>query len=170
MQVAEIRGRFLGVRQQHSYNLYHLFDQVITKYNPQSFVEIGTGNGAMSIFLGLYAYQRGASLLTFDVQERADLPKARPFFSLLSVYMRMVDAFTAMDEIESHIDGKPAFLFCDGDDKPREMAVFREILPSGSIIAAHDYPSEISATDENGLVRVSPERWVETKTAIWRVC
>lgn len=169
--INELRGRFLGIRQQHSYNLYHLFDNVIRDCNPRRFIEIGTGHGAMSIFLGLYAWQQNESLLTFDIQERGDLKIASPFFDLLGIAFKKQDCFSSIEEIKEHICGMPTFFLCDGDNKIKEFTTFKPLLPSGSVLAAHDYPYEIndSQIDTQGLEPLSRNRWEETKTMIWRV-
>ena len=167
----ELRGRFLGIRQQHSYNLYYHFDKIITGSNLQKFIEIGTGNGAMSLFLGLYAFQRNTSLWTFDKQERGDLHLAKPFFDLLRIQMILGDVFTQRDHIAAFVKDSPTFIFCDNGDKIKEVAYFKPILSSGSIIAVHDYPKEIgkSHVDSTGLIPVKEKDWPEMKTMVWKV-
>jgi predicted O-methyltransferase YrrM len=167
----ELRGRFLGIRQQHSYNQYHLFDQVITKYNPQSFIEIGTGHGAMSIFLGLYAHQRAAPMITIDMQHKGDLDLALPFFDLLGIVMYQGDCFEMLDRIRTEIAGKRVFFLCDGGNKIKEFSTFKPFLGKGSILTAHDFPYEINTAqvDTNGLCPIEQHRWEETKTMLWEV-
>jgi len=139
---------FLGARQQHTYWLYKVIDDILVD-NPQiyEFVEIGTGQGALSIVLGLHAAQRHTSLLTFDINDRHQ--KVTPLFTKLDILFHKLDCFTSKaSHLMMHtMGGTPTFFFCDGDDKPKEFNTFVPMLPADSIIAAHDYGVEIKDAD-----------------------
>ena len=163
---------FLGVRMQHNYGLYKTFDDVLVD-NPQieRFVEIGTGGGAVSVILALHATQRDTHLLTFDTQTRGHKPKVDRIFKKLDVEFVEEDVFENIERIQKHIDGKPAFLFCDGGNKILEVNTFAPLLPSGSVIAAHDYGREVypeNVKDAHvGYVPLYEERWLDTDIQIF---
>ncbi len=167
-------SRFLGVRQQHSYGLYKHIDDILMD-NPQieRFVEIGTGGGALSVVLALHAVQRGHHLLTFDTQIRGDKPKVDAVFTELNVQFVMEDAFANVKRIQSHMEDKPTFFFCDGGNKRDEVKVYAPLLPSGSIIAAHDYGDEVLPEDvaeyTEGWEPILEDLWLD-KTAELYTC
>ena len=181
----EIRGHFLGIHQQHSYNLYHLMDEIIQYQKPMRFVEIGTGAGAMACFLGMYAWQRGTHLLTLDINEhRLQSHLARPFFEQFNVQYEVVDCFsaTAKSLILNHMDTEPTLMFCDGGNKVREFNYFKDWLPENrgaarrsivkkhkSVIVTHDYPLECGPDqiDTDGWHRKHENRWEDTKSMVW---
>lgn len=138
---------FLGQRQQHTYWLYKIIDDVVTA-NPQieRFVEIGTGVGALSVILALHAVQRGHHLLTFD--NRPELHDSLlPVFRALNVKDSALDHWDCLGVIKIFIDNRPTFFFCDGGDKSREFNLYAPHLASGSVIAAHDYGMEFQPED-----------------------
>jgi cephalosporin hydroxylase len=157
---------FLGVRMQHSYGLYKTIDEILVA-NPQTerFVEIGTGGGALSVVLALHAVQRETHLLTFDIQIRGHNPKVDRVFDKLDVEFVEEDVFNNVEKIQKHMDDRPTFFFCDGGDKPEEFKKFAPLLPSGSIIGAHDYGKEIKPEQlvglTDGLEPVFEERWLD---------
>ncbi len=154
---------FLGVRQQHNYALYSLIDEVLENRPIERFVELGTGGGALSVVLGLHAVQRKTHLLTFDYQIRGDKPMLDEVFKALNIEFIQASFFDWIKYIQLHIQDKPCFLFCDGDDKAREFNTFAPLLPVGSIIAAHDYGDEFQLDElqTEGLVPVLENRWDE---------
>ena len=154
---------FLGVRQQHNYALYSSIDEVLQNEPIERFVELGTGAGALSVILGLHAIQRNTHLLTFDYQTRGEKPKLDDVFKALHIEFIQANFFDWIKYIQSYIQDKPCFLFCDGDDKAREFNTFAPILPVGSIIAAHDYGDEFKLDElqTKGLVPVLENRWDE---------
>ncbi len=151
---SKYKNTFLGVRQQHSYELHKLIDTILYDRNISKFLEIGTGNGAMSVLLGLHAFVRNGMLMTFDTIEREDLHKCMDLFDLLQIHMYFLDCFSdeANDLITNYMIGSPAFVFCDGGDKPKELETFSKHLPIGSIICAHDYMIEIFPDDIKPVV------------------
>lgn len=158
---------FLGVRQQHTYWLYKVIDDILLE-NPQieKFVEIGTGWGALSVVLGLHSILRGTSLLTIDVKNRHET--ITPIFEKLGIDWQEANCFDerTVKYIDAYIEGKSCFFFCDGDDKPREFNSFVRRLPAGSIICGHDYSDEIREGDisrtveELELEPIHEEDWV----------
>ncbi len=163
---------FLGVRQQHTNAMYSYVDDILYN-NPQieKFVEIGTGGGAFSVILGLHAVQRGSHLLTYDIQIRGHKPKVDSVFDKLGVEFVEEDVFENVKNIQKHMDGKPTFFFCDGGDKRKELEVFAPLLPSGSVIAVHDYGDEILPEDVRkhtvGWTPILEDFWTDTTVELY---
>lgn len=134
---------FLGVEQQHTYWLYCVIDEIL-KENPQitKFIEIGTGNGCLSVFLALHARMRDTTLLTMDIRPRHE--GVQKMFDILDVNFCELNCFTPLAEMKigQEMAGQPTLLFCDGGNKTKEFNHFAAALPVGSVIASHDYPME----------------------------
>jgi hypothetical protein len=162
---------FLGARQQHTYWLYKVIDDILA-VNPQieRFVELGTGNGALSVILGLHSVLRGTKLLTIDKQRREGIKSLAPVFQKLKVMFingNYLDVGT-VSTIEKYIGNKPCFMFCDGakELKSNDFNFFGPRLPCKSIICAHDYPEiarpeDMSETIKKlNLIPLFEEEWV----------
>lgn len=159
---------FIGAKQQHTYWLYKVIDDILVS-NPQigRFIEIGTGQGALSIVLGLHSLARNTKLLTFDTQIRFS-KSTQSIFDALSVKLIKDNCFTesSISDVIDWIGITPTFIFCDGDDKPREFNTFSQIVPRGSVIAAHDYSVEIKDSDIEEAVKcfnlrpLCKEEWI----------
>ena len=163
---------FLGVRMQHGWWLYSVIDDIMRE-NPQieKVVEIGTGGGALSVVLALHAVQRDTQLLTFDIQTRGHKSKVDKVFEKLGVQFVEEDVFDNVERIQKHIGDRPTFLFCDGGNKYEEFKTFAPLLPSGSIIAAHDYGDELlpkqMASITDGYEPVFEDLWLDKKYELY---
>jgi predicted O-methyltransferase YrrM len=166
---------FLGERQQHTYWLYKVIDDILDMRNGnkqiRKFVEIGTGTGCVSVILALHAKQRGGAFLTYDVKPELSVPMT-PLFQALGVLNLHKDHWTDLASIRMHMDEEPTFFFCDGGNKADEFNFYADYLPSGSVIAAHDYtveifPEDISATvSKLSLEPLQQEDWTGGKDDI----
>jgi hypothetical protein len=182
---------FLGIKQRHTYWLYKVIDEVLNE-NPQikGIVEIGTGAGALSVFLGLECYERSLKpLLTYDLKPFAKANKGmfiykKPkLFDLLNIKYIARDYFLkeSINEIKEYTD-VPVLFFCDGGNKLEEFKFFTGIIKKDSIIAVHDWQSvaRSALTYENSkgtvnkynLIPLHEEEWDcepdHIKTCFWR--
>jgi len=173
--------RFAGIPQAHTYWMYKVIDDVLALNGQiERFVEIGTGDGALSVFLGLHAVQRGTKLLTFDTKPH--YTEAEDLFGCLDIIASTASVFDfkgdekepspeAFAQFLEHTEGRPTFFFCDGGNKPKEFNFFAQELTEGSVICAHDYKAagsrfaEIKASDIEttvnrlGLLPLLKEEW-----------
>lgn len=172
---------FVGIPQAHTYWMYKIIDDVLA-LNPQieKFVEIGTGDGALSVFLGMHAVRRGTRLLTFD--KRPHHTEAVELFRRLDIIESTHSIFDfkgdaeepspeALVQFHEHVNHQPVFCFCDGGNKPKEFNYFAYELVENSVICAHDYGNvgsrfteivnaDIQGTVEKlGLVPLFKEEW-----------
>jgi cephalosporin hydroxylase len=132
---------------QHSYYLYNVIDQVMIG-NPDisGIVEIGTGYGALTEFLGLWGLSRGVPIVTVDHVNIHD----ENVLSALGITYFQTDEFSDefIDYMKKFIDAYDRILFiCDGGNKPKEFNFWAPLLKTGSIIAAHDWGTEIKLSD-----------------------
>jgi hypothetical protein len=51
------------------------------------------------------------------------------------------DIFAAQDAVRRAVanSASAAFVYCDGGDKPKELAIFKDVLRSGDLIGVHDF-------------------------------
>jgi hypothetical protein len=162
---------FVGLLAQHSVFLRPIIDVVMLNNDIKAIYEIGTADGALAVYLGLWGLFKDIPVTTFDIEELPDIVKA--FLLKLRVMPYQMDVFT--DEVKEMITvrDEPCYLICDGGDKPKEIQVYSELLPAGSVISAHDWGQEIGEEDVKGLP-LKP--WIEdswlwnnAQFATWRV-
>lgn len=161
---------FVGQYMQHNYRLYPILDSVFQN-NPQieRIVEIGTGAGALTTFLGLWGLKRNIPLLTLDIKPEAD----RKFLEKLGVKLIVGDEFNEFvrTSIKSFIKERPTLFICDGANKQDELNYWAQYLVPNSIIAAHDLGVEFSVLNipppiKLSLIPIIEERWMEMNAQI----
>lgn len=132
---------FIGQNMQHNYWLYNIVDKIMLE-NPQieSIVEIGTGSGALTTVFGLWGIKKNIPVLTIDNVMRHN----QSLLTHLNVKYLCDDEFG--DNVQTHIlntvNNKPTWLYCDGGCKSKEFNKFAPLIPSNSIISAHDLGTE----------------------------
>jgi len=135
---------FIGYHMQHSYYLYHIIDEIMTE-NPEimGIVEIGTGSGALTTVLGLWGISRNIPVLSVDIKNIHD---DKVFRALKITYIQL-DEFSdyLISEVKRFINrvNGPILFICDGGNKIREFNFWAPLLKPNSIIAAHDWTTEI---------------------------
>lgn len=157
---------FVGQYMQHNYRLYHILDSIFLE-NPQitRIVEMGTGNGALSVFLGLWGIKKGIPLLTNDISLMHDTK----LFSYLKINFIQGDenSLDIKEKIECFLDKRACLFICDGASggKETEFKYWVNKLSSSSIIAAHDLGNEFQVCNiAECLYLCEPykvERWLE---------
>ena len=144
-------GHFLGLRQHHTYWMYKVIDDILNENKQiKGIIEIGTAEGALSVFLGLECYERGLKpLLTYDIKKY----KEPRLFKLLGIKAVIRDCFheDSIREIKEYVDS-PILFICDGKDKPKDFNYFAGFLKQDSIIAAHDWNLQIELKDISDTV------------------
>lgn len=156
---------FAGRYMQHNYYLYALIDRIMSE-NPdiRGIVEIGTGGGALTTVLGLYGISKNIPVLSVDHEDSHD---SRIFRQLRIRYLQM-DEFSdefaneLLDFLAS-ING-PVLFICDGGHKAKEFRLWAPVLKPGSIIAVHDWTTELDLESINSVASIhcvpyKEERW-----------
>jgi hypothetical protein len=154
---------FIGQGMQHNYWLYAIVDRVLREVSGlRAIVELGTGAGALSVVFGLWGIKLGIPVSTVD-----QVMRHNPLLlEKLGVTFHQRDIFAP--EIRDLITTRgPMWLFCDGGNKRLELQTYAPLLPSGSIISAHDLGVEFrhehaaELCDAGILEPFHPEWWME---------
>lgn len=113
----------------------------------KTIIELGTYDGAFSIYLLLQAINRGMKFWTFDYVQRESMNT--PISTLLNLndYFIMEDIrqprpeklLTLLGEEQNH----PLILFCDDGAKEEEFQKYVVLLRSGDHIVVHDWGTEV---------------------------
>jgi hypothetical protein len=164
---------FLGAEQQHNYALHQRIDEILlSRPEIKNFVEIGSGNAALTVILGLHAFVRKGNCITFELQLRPGYIRLAEVLRQLNVITVLGSCFSLPGLIRTYCQ-EPCFVFCDGDDKPRQLATFAPHLLPGSIVACHDLGHEFELKDIEetvttlGLVPVLESAWQEVQTCFY---
>lgn len=117
--------------------------EAILNENPQlkGIVEIGTWEGGFSGWLQAQAQLRQMTFWTFD----SIMPERFKERYLLG--FQKLDVFAYPETVVELIKYGPVILFCDGGNKPREVATFGPQLSDGSLLIVHDWGTEMQPAD-----------------------
>jgi hypothetical protein len=167
---------FCGVTMVHNYYLYHLVS-IHVRTNPQlrAIVELGTGEGALTIYCGLLSQAFGLSMHTFDIQRLFD-ERTACLLQSLGVTFHQADIFAEQTRhiIQGLCELGPIYLICDNGNKRQEVATFVPLLHRESLVSVHDYGSEIHDDDVASLPLepVGVDEWLKfnVQFATWKKC
>lgn len=105
-------------------------------------VEVGTGSGLSTLYLSQICRLRGGELHSFDVH-----PPRKRYFDLWPSCAHFHEADVLANECEElvpFIAQSQSFVLLDNGDKPREMELYAKHLGVDSILAVHDWESEVA--------------------------
>ena len=148
--------RFLGSRSRvwHSYVEFIFLDQILTHNNFNVIIELGTGNGGMTVLFAIHALRMRIPLHTIDVRQEPGEPIYQRLKKMVPIHYYQQDVFSpeAGQKIVSLIKKGRVFLYCDNGDKAKEMKTYVPHLKSGDVVLAHDKNQDIYYKDICGLV------------------
>jgi 23S rRNA U2552 (ribose-2'-O)-methylase RlmE/FtsJ len=160
---------FVGTTMQSNYRLYYCVDRIMELFTPSSIIEIGTARGALATYLGLWGLKLNVPVVTLDIVDIREFPLGK-----IGVQFLQLNCFEEMTKeiVLSHINNKPTLLICDGGDKQKEFIEYVPLVPSGSVIMAHDYGVEFHLENVQSVMHlVEPvlrDRWNEMgNQAVW---
>lgn len=168
--------QFCGITMSSNYQTFDLISRVLdTNLQIRRIVEIGTYTGSLSIYLGLEALSINSQMpmYTFNI-ERQHSAITESIFKSVRVEFVMLDVFERRKEL-FHLFDRPTFLLCDGGNKYEEYMMCVPQLPSGSIVAVHDYSTEFTDEHWKKLAdKVEPvwqDEWLkeDVRLAIFRI-
>lgn len=141
-----IKSTFLGVSMQQHPDTIQAFNQLLNTVNLARIIELGTGEGGLTLFFGIYNYHRNwdCILRTYD---RTALSSRNPrCYKLLRFLNVLIDRGDVLNDnrLIEYIKGIIAtdgttLLVCDDGDKEREFNLYAPSLKDGDIIMVHDY-------------------------------
>lgn len=137
-----------GIGMAHNFYVHHLFSKVMDENDIGQIVELGTYKGSMSVMLGLEGIRKQVPVYSFDISDQTTLETSR-LFTTLSIKYHIMDIFEPDNRrfLEDQLSKRKTFLICDNGRKAEEFEAFGRHLPSGSVIAAHDYLTEFHDKD-----------------------
>lgn len=157
---------FMGHRMDQEWADINIWEHFFVENPIKTFIEIGTGNGGLSIYFALQCYQRGIQFHTFDNQNWIDYDEPLPASLRMKQAFHHIDIFSDADQVISVIENspKPLAIFFDDGDKPREWRMFGPHTAPGDYLIVHDWGTEFFPSDigniplERILVELSDAR------------
>lgn len=158
------RKRLFGISSAKSWNDLWQIECVLNHLNPKVIVELGTGMGAHTLYMGLWAALTGAKVYSFECEWMA-----RPEIQGLPVAFRredirdsrVADYITTL--LQSHCR---VLLYCD--ILPWDAETFAPRLKAGDMCVVHDYELKGYAAVTDALIGsgvltpVAPDEWRKT--------
>jgi trans-aconitate methyltransferase len=134
-------------------------------------VELGTGYGVTSLYLGMAARLAQKQMWTFDCVDRRIEPVKKAWLPNMTFTQADVLAGAPVAEVKVLLS-QPVLLFCDDGQKPAEFRAYAPCLLPGSVVMVHDWTREIGPGDVDATVReceLEPvERGNHSLIAAWR--
>lgn len=127
-----------------------VFDDFLTRVKDvERIIEVGTGCGIFSMFLGIYCFYNDKKMITYDIKSNIQ-EKTKKMFKVLGVDYRIKNIFENVLEIENDIKSQGrTVVLCDNGDKTREFLLFSKFLKTGDFILAHDYARDLEFFNSN---------------------
>lgn len=144
---------FLGTRILQRWVDFVVWEKVLNAHPElKTVIELGTGQGAFSIYLLLQTIQRGMQFWTFDNVRFREIDASPAAIKLgLASHFYEGDIFgegqSQLMRLLFRKSSHPLLLFCDNGDKPREIRTFIPLLQQGNIVGVHDWQKEFTLAD-----------------------
>jgi len=138
-----VKSSILGFSAQQRPEVVSAFNKLFCRQDFARIIELGSGAGGLTVFLGLYGYMSDCEVHTFDSKNWMPLPtyKLLTFLGVRVYIQRDVlrDPVTTA-YVAGLIGGAGrTLLLCDNGNKNREFNLYAPYLKHGDIIMAHDY-------------------------------
>lgn len=140
-------NRIFGKTVAHSPLAIWCMENVLNEFAPKMIIEIGTGHGGLSIYLGAWAIVNNAQVFTFDIKDHLDDDTKITLINDLNVMVECRDVFgdIAVEQIKTTLSlDKPVLLYCDGGNKQKELMRFAPTAKAGDVVGCHDYGTEVA--------------------------
>jgi hypothetical protein len=109
-----------------------------------NFVELGTGSGLTTLYLGIAAQLRGGVVHTFDqVAPPNEIRSCWPN----NIYFEQADLFAGAGRPAEVLSSPATFAFFDNGDKAREINLYAPMLAGGCGFVVHDWGIELAMSD-----------------------
>ena len=113
-----------------------IFDRFFEKEKLDHIVEIGTGNGAFSIYFASKAHEMGSSFITYDIKRISSKIKKEITARNAKVITCDINENTYIDDI---LKNGRCLILNDGGLKVPEFHRFSKIMKKDDIMMSHDY-------------------------------
>ena len=107
-------------------------------------IELGSGSGGLTIFLGIYGLSYNCEIHSFDTHLERNFPlNVVSLFKFLRINFYQKDVLQDLSTVSLIRDlistGGRVLLLCDNGNKVEEFKLYCSTLKKGDIIMAHDY-------------------------------
>jgi hypothetical protein len=103
-------------------------------------IEIGTGNGGLSILFQIFSIIEKCNFITYDIGKFGMRNSYQKLYDMLQIDSRFIDCFDFESKIIKEIQkDNITIILCDGGNKPNEFNYFAPYLKSKDFILVHDY-------------------------------
>lgn len=145
---------FFGLNMSQSPYAPSKLNQLMAAARPARIIEIGAGNGGLTVLFALYARINGASLYAYDKTAGKHADLLRLLGSAVILKDALEDPVT-VEEIRSLVraEGR-TIIFCDAG-KALEFNLYAPSMKEGDIILMHDF----SPTHETFKADMEGQRW-----------
>ena len=146
----KLKFKLFGQRMSQAKGILDVFSHFLGQEKFDLIMELGTGRGTLSSFLGLYRVLTSTNMHTFDIIR---YPNERALKDL-GIVVHTEDIFSTFT-VKNLIQNNPSskiLLICDNGDKIREFNTFSPYLKLGDFVIVHDY----FPTRENWVKRKCP--------------
>lgn len=130
---------------QHRSDDFPVIASILAVHRPTTVVELGTDEGGFAGFLADTVRPWGGRVVTFDIARKLRPGWEAAFPNATFVQADVLSAEPAARVLELLRGASRALLYCDNGDKPREVALYAQHVPVGSLLGVHDYNTEIRA-------------------------
>jgi len=147
--------RLFGQAIMHSWVEIAFLEQLLSHYDFDGIVELGTASGGLTTLFMLHAIRTGSHVLSIDINEEPDTEPYKKLSELCMYEFIRGDAIKPNVPDEYMIErairfGNKTLLYCDANGyKEARFDQMKQWLPYmkiGDIVISHDYPYQI--TDE----------------------
>ena len=154
VKVERLITRFLGEQMAQTPKSLNVWEDLLAGYDFKRIIDIGTYKGFHSLYLLLYCLNRiDARLYTYDPKKKWG---GSPLMNLMNFgeYYKKWDVFQHIEEIGKIIqeDGI-SIVFCDGNEKSKELNTFAPFLKVGDVIGQHDWNTYYSKPEDTAETR-----------------
>ena len=123
---------FLGDKMGQTVAEFNAWEEVLRDRKFARIIEFGTWKGGLAFYLCMFAMNREADFITYDINS-PEKTVLRDMFAFEASFKKK-DIFTDVKNIKAEITSPGrTVLFCDGGDKTREFKLFSPVLKIGEI-------------------------------------
>ncbi len=145
-----------GIKAEMSWVGLGVLEKMLQAHREQTgwLVEIGTGCGGTTAYLGAWAKVANVEFVTYDIKARRVADHVADLLDSIGVDRRIADVFSPaiMEEIGGILSlATPGVLFCDGGHKLQEACTFAPMLTPGSVLIVHDVGTELTLDDLSAI-------------------